>query len=387
MPYTFQNMDVPGAASGTTAEGINDSGQITGSYEVGYPGDPYPQAYIQTPGSADIVSLGPNPYGAISYGFDINNLGQMVGRSGHYQQTGRGFIRNTDGTFTRIEYTGDQAYTYAYGINDHGAVVGQAQPFDGSTSVGFSWKNGNIVDTFKVPGADSTSANDVNNDGVVVGTYTVNGVQHGFVALNSQTMWGLDVPGSVSTDLRGISDTGEVVGEFTDASGQSHGFVDLANHFDQIDVPSATGTFINGVNNNGAIVGTYSVGSTPQHAFMATALDPEQCAVGENYLAAFGRETDPGGLSYWAGLLKAGMTAAQLSRDLAGSPEFRALHDQQNDRDYVDSIYANGLGRQADAGGESYWVGTLQSGTGRSDVLAAIAQSPEGHQHFSSMHA
>jgi hypothetical protein len=81
------------------------------------------------------------------------------------------------------------------------------------------------------------------------------------------------------------------------------------------------------------------------------------------------------------------MTAAQLSRDLAGSPEFHALHDQQNDRDYVDSIYANGLGRQADAGGESYWVGTLQSGTGRSDVLAAIAQSPEGHQHFSSMHA
>jgi hypothetical protein len=48
MPYTFQNMDVPGAASGTTAEGINNQGQVTGSYTVGFPSDPYPQAYVET---------------------------------------------------------------------------------------------------------------------------------------------------------------------------------------------------------------------------------------------------------------------------------------------------------------------------------------------------
>lgn len=387
MPYTFQNMDVPGAAGGTSADGINDQGQIAGSYTVGFPGDPYPQAYIRT--GSDITSLGPNPYGALSYGFGINDLGQMVGRSGHYEQTGRGFVRQTDGTFTRIEYTGDQAYTYAYGNNDAGAVVGQAQPFDGSTPVGFEWKNGQVVDTFAIPGAESTSANDIAGWGLVVGTYTVGGVHHGFGALNSHAMWGIDVPGSVSTDIQGISENGsEIVGTFQDAQGHNHGFVDLAGHFDQVDMPGATNTFIYGANDSGQIVGSYNVAGDPnQHAFEATPLDQQQCAVGENYLAAFGREVDAGGMNFWAGLLKAGLTASQLSQDLAGSPEFHSLHDQQNDRDYVDSIYANGLGRQADQGGESYWVGVLQSGTGRSDVLAAIAQSPEGQQHFAATHA
>jgi uncharacterized membrane protein len=403
MPYTFQNMDVPGAAGGTSAEGINNAGQITGSYTAGesptLPYDPYPQAFIRTPGSADIISIGGNPYGQHSLGYDINNAGQMVGQSGHYEETGRGFVRNTDGTFTRIEYTGDGAFTYAYGNNDNGAVVGQAFSFDATKSpltqpVGFVWKNGQITDTFSVPGSTQTSTTGINNSGLVVGTYRVgqdgdpSSTQHGYMGWDSKHIWGVDVPGASSTEIWDITNTGEVVGTFQDAQGHSHGFVDLAGHFDQVDMPGATNTFIYGANDSGQIVGSYNVAGDPnQHAFEATPLDQQQCAVGENYLAAFGREVDAGGMNFWAGLLKAGLTASQLSQDLAGSPEFHSLHDQQNDRDYVDSIYADGLGRQADQGGESYWVGVLQSGTGRSDVLAAIAQSPEGQQHFAATHA
>jgi hypothetical protein len=411
--YRVQNVDVAGAAWGTEARGINNAGQIAGSYTLGLefptsPGgdprnNPYPVAFIRNP-DGSIVSTGPGqPYGQHANGYGINNLGQLVGQSGHYEETARGFVWKTDGTFQRLEYTNDTAFTAAYGNNDWGGSVGQARPFTNSyptpQPVGVYWRpNGQIKDIYSVPGATETSATGTNNWGWVVGTYSVgNGAdpsstQHGYMGWDSQHIWGIDMPGAVSTEVWDLTNTGEVVGTFQDAGGHNHGFVDIAGHFDQVDIPGAAETFIYGANDLGQVVGAYRTQedldntlSFSTHAFKATPLDHEQSAVDEHYLAAFGREADEGGLNYWAGLLKSGLTPAELARDLAGSPEFHSLHDHQVDRDYVDSVYANGLGRQADAGGESYWVGVLQSGTGRSDVLSAIAQSPEGQQHFAAV--
>src|SRR5690242_13999596 len=105
--YKVQTLDVPGANWGTTAQGVNDLGQITGEYQIGIPGNPYDQAYIMTPGSAGIISLGGDPYGQHSDGYDINNRMEMAGQSGHYESTARGFVRHVDGSFTRLEYTID----------------------------------------------------------------------------------------------------------------------------------------------------------------------------------------------------------------------------------------------------------------------------------------
>lgn len=110
--------------------------------------------------------------------------------------------------------------------------------------------------------------------------------------------------------------------------------------------------------------------------------DPDAAIVREDYLAAFGREAEAGGLSGWTNLLKNGLTPSALALGLAGSPEFQSLHGQQTDTQYVDSLYVNGLGRQAEPAGEAGWVNILQSGASRGDVLAAIAQSPEGQQHL-----
>jgi len=84
----------------------------------------------------------------------------------------------------------------------------------------------------------------------------------------------------------------------------------------------------------------------------------------------------------WTNLLKSGVTPAQLAQDLAASTEFQLLHNQQTDLQYVDSLYANGLGRQAEPAGEALWVNALQSGASRGDVLTGIAQSPEGQSHL-----
>jgi serralysin len=123
----------------------------------------------------------------------------------------------------------------------------------------------------------------------------------------------------------------------------------------------------------------YWSGVTSQGVF---AYDPNAAIVREDYQAAFGREADTGGLKGWTNLLKNGATPAQLAQDLTTTPEFQALHAQQTNAQYVESLYEGGLGRQADQGGAQGWVSALQSGATRADVLTGIAQSAEGQQHL-----
>jgi len=110
--------------------------------------------------------------------------------------------------------------------------------------------------------------------------------------------------------------------------------------------------------------------------------DLNAAIVREDYLAAFGREADMGGLAGWKNFLNGGGTAGQLAQNLSGSAEFQGLHGAETDLAYVQSVYVNGLGRQADAGGADGWVNFLQSGGNRGDVLTGIAQSAEGQQHL-----
>jgi hypothetical protein len=111
------------------------------------------------------------------------------------------------------------------------------------------------------------------------------------------------------------------------------------------------------------------------------AYDLQASAVRENYLAALGREADSGGLAFWTNFLKNGATTADLARTLAQSAEFKALHDGQSDQQFIQSVYTNGLGRAADPDGLNFWTGALGAGAVRSDIVAAIANSPEGQLH------
>jgi Domain of unknown function (DUF4214) len=105
--------------------------------------------------------------------------------------------------------------------------------------------------------------------------------------------------------------------------------------------------------------------------------------VREDYVTGLGRQPEPGGLAQWIDFLNRGGTPAQLAEDISQSPEFDALHGQQMDPAYVESLYENGLGRSADPQGLQAWVGALQSGSlDRAGVLAGIAQSPESQDHL-----
>jgi len=118
-----------------------------------------------------------------------------------------------------------------------------------------------------------------------------------------------------------------------------------------------------------------------------TAADTVSTLVRQFYQGGLGRDANQGGLSFWTNELKAGaMTPRDFVMAITGSSEAQARYGQQTDAQYVNSVYANALGRQADPGGQAAWTGLLQSGCARGDVMAAITQSPEGQQHFSLSH-
>jgi predicted Zn-dependent protease len=111
--------------------------------------------------------------------------------------------------------------------------------------------------------------------------------------------------------------------------------------------------------------------------------DANATVVREDYAAGLGREPDQDGWAHWDDFLNGGGTPAQLAENISQLLDFQALHAQQTDADYVESLYENGLGRSADSGGLQGWVGALQRGSlDRAGVLAGIVQSPESHAHL-----
>ncbi len=95
------------------------------------------------------------------------------------------------------------------------------------------------------------------------------------------------------------------------------------------------------------------------------------------YRAYFGRATDSAGLSYWRSQRAAGMPIEQISSVFASSPEFAASYGTLDNRQFVDLIYRNVLGRAADADGLGFWTNQLGAGASRGSVMVGFSDSAE----------
>ena len=94
------------------------------------------------------------------------------------------------------------------------------------------------------------------------------------------------------------------------------------------------------------------------------------------YQQYLGRAADVQGLNVWTAALRGGLSDEQLEADFIGSPEFYA-HAGGSDRAWVDAMYQDLLGRQADAAGESSWMQSLAMGVSRQSVAFGFAASAE----------
>jgi probable HAF family extracellular repeat protein len=190
----FTNITPP-SSDGSYAFGINNSGQIVGSdHQIG--GAQY-SGYLFSGGSFNTNF----PSGQLN---GINDAGQIVGTFGP------SFIYS-GGTYTTVAFPGAVA-TDAVGINNSGQIVGAYNV--GGGAIGFEYSNG-IYTSLMVPGALVTYATGINNLGQIVGYDYIGGFAnddiHGFLYSNG-TYTTVDFPSGVYNIAEGINDSGQIVG-------------------------------------------------------------------------------------------------------------------------------------------------------------------------------
>jgi uncharacterized membrane protein len=224
--YVYSNgiytpVDYPTAASGTTAYGINNAGQIVGMY---YDSKSYHNGFLLT-GNDYSSWVVPNSQTGTTYAHGINDTGQIVGVVG-FGGIWHGYILS-GGSYTTL----NQGFTcFAYGNNDAGQIVGTytERRADGLgspwTSYGFLRSASEVWTTINFPGAYNCNVYDINNLGQMVGSYQDSaGIWHGF-SFDGQTYTSLDIPGAQNTWAWGINDNGNFVGSYRDSAGVWHGY-------------------------------------------------------------------------------------------------------------------------------------------------------------------
>ncbi|HEV3085547.1 MAG TPA: DUF4214 domain-containing protein [Gemmataceae bacterium] len=94
------------------------------------------------------------------------------------------------------------------------------------------------------------------------------------------------------------------------------------------------------------------------------------------YETILGRVADKGGLAAFLEMTQIGGTIEQVKAALMGSQEFFARTGGNNDA-FVEAVYKNALGRNADADGKINWLNRLSQGATRQQVADLILRSEE----------
>jgi Domain of unknown function (DUF4214) len=99
------------------------------------------------------------------------------------------------------------------------------------------------------------------------------------------------------------------------------------------------------------------------------------------YRAAFDRAPDAPGLGYWIRELDRGQDfGAVVAASFIASPEFIALNGSNtSNAQFVNLLYQNVLDRAPDTEGNNFWLGLLNNGYARSNMLASFAISDENY--------
>jgi hypothetical protein len=200
----------------------------------------------------------------------INAFGETTGAVG----TGcnRGYLRQSDGTFTYFQVAGPPETVAPQAINLVGQITGWYR--SNSTWNGFLRQPDGTVVTFNVPNSPSMIPQGINFFGQIAGYYrdpNDSSVFHGFLRQPEGTIITFDPPKSIATQAVAINLGGQITGFYATVDGISHGFLRRANgNIETFDVPGAGhgGTFSKDINDLGQIVGYYQDANLVLHGFV-----------------------------------------------------------------------------------------------------------------------
>jgi uncharacterized membrane protein len=251
-------IDAPGVVSDTYASGINNRGQIVGSFDQGsarrYHGflrDRWGRfRRIDVPGAKGTVASRNNDRGQIVGSYSDTNENPNTALDV------RGFLLDRRGRLTRIDVR-DAAATQVLGINNRGEIVGGYLDSDGGVH-GFVRGRRGEVTPIDVPDAVLTVAFDLNDHGQVVGLYVDSaGAVRGFLRERSGEVTTIDGPGAVQTRVRGINNRGQIAIDTVDAQLQHNSFLLQRGRFTEIRPRGApnNGTLATDVDDRGNVLG------------------------------------------------------------------------------------------------------------------------------------
>jgi probable HAF family extracellular repeat protein len=280
--YHFTTIDDP-FTHGTSAIGINSSGQIVGATNQNdsmminggflFSGGMFTTLDGPASASEGVVASG------------INDAGEIVGYFIDASFTTHGFLYN-GGHYTILDAPGASGTSPA-AINSSGQIVGSINTGVVNSAKGFLYSNGHYTILDDPLGVTGTEAGGINTSGQIVGTYLDAATKaHGFLYSNGNYTT-LDDPlaGPLGTDAIGINDAGQIVGDYFDASGNMHGFLYSNGHYATVDdpLPGTQTTEANGINDAGAIVGFYVDNNGNVHGFLASPITAQ--LIQSEYLA------------------------------------------------------------------------------------------------------
>jgi probable HAF family extracellular repeat protein len=260
--------DVTALPRGTvTAEGINDSGEITGIFATSS-GEEH--AYIYSNGN--VTDLGALTGGRNSYGLAINNNGQVTGWSDAAAGGPYGFLYS-NGTMVNIGTlsTGGTADALPTDINNNGQVVGNSEVANTGYEHAFLYTGGAMVDLGALPGQSFSSAQGINESGQVVGWSSPGGgILYAFL-YSAEKMTDIGGPGSFATS---INDNGQVAGYFSVGGGAMDAFLYSNGSLTDIGAlpgpPGDINTRALAISDSGQVVGWSVASDGSYHAFSWT---------------------------------------------------------------------------------------------------------------------
>jgi hypothetical protein len=230
---------IPSAGGGlrSTAIGINNAGQLAGSYTDGSG----VKGYVLTGSTYNTFHF---PGSIKTYGRALNNTGLVTGYGEMTTTpfTSSGFIYEpATGIFTAIAPAG-ASFTIAQGVNDAGVVVGSSTMFPGAVYPGspagpYGWvrQPGGTLTFFRV-NSQPTRARGINNAGEIVGWFsdvpgtfvksfkvTVSGAAYEDITVPAADV--IAMAGAEQTITEGINDAGYISGSVYYPDGTSDGFI------------------------------------------------------------------------------------------------------------------------------------------------------------------
>ncbi len=97
------------------------------------------------------------------------------------------------------------------------------------------------------------------------------------------------------------------------------------------------------------------------------------------YRAYYLRQPDSAGLNYW---IDTGVDTGAISDEFAVAPEFTNKYGALNNRQFVELVYKNVLGRTGEAAGVNYWTDLVDKGLSRGRMMLEFSDAPEYRAQF-----